>query len=110
MNNHVSDGGFVEYTNSTGSTFTSGTLVQLGSGYCGIATGDITDGATGILRVRGRFTVAKTTGAIAAGEAVKLGTNTVKPAAATAGNTLANGRPTAAAGSAATTITIDLWG
>lgn len=52
----------VLYTNSSGSTIASGSVVDIGNGQFGIANGDIADGKTGTLHIAGEFRVAKTTG------------------------------------------------
>ena len=66
MDNHINDGKTISYT--AGADIASGAVVVTGH-TIGIAAGDIANGATGTLYIRGRFTVPKVNGAVfAAGE------------------------------------------
>lgn len=62
MKNFVQDGSTVTWTNTTGSTVSSGAFVAVGA-LIGVAMGDIANNATGTLAVEGVFSGApKTTG------------------------------------------------
>ena len=75
-----------------------------------IAVDDIANGATGVVVLKGRFTVPKgSTAAIARGAALKLGTAGNTVVAATAGTTVNNflcARPVVASTTAMTTVEI----
>ncbi len=58
MKNYLQEGTRRTYTNSTGSTITSGTPVLVGN-RLGIAVGDILDTETGVLAMVGVFSIAK---------------------------------------------------
>ncbi len=60
MNNAISKGNVIEYTNSTGSKINSGAVVAIGK-FCGVAVTDIANGATGAVAVEGIFKVTKKT-------------------------------------------------
>lgn len=104
----VSDGGRLSYTNSTGSTITSGTCVHFGNGIMGVATSDIANGETGLLEIDDmEIQVSKDTSAITAGGKVYLTTtaNTVS-ISTSSGTQILNFYAAAAAGSAATTVNL----
>ena len=61
---------FLDYTNSTGSTITGGTLVQVGSLH-GVVVADIPASATGVLSLKGIYTLPKLVAA--AGDATTNG-------------------------------------
>ena len=63
MDNFVSDGNTVSYTNGGGSTIPSGTLVKAGH-TLGWAITDIPAGGTGTLRIRGKGTAPKVSAAV----------------------------------------------
>jgi predicted RecA/RadA family phage recombinase len=108
MINQVNDGIALAYTASA--NISAGDLVSLGNGLVGIAVDDIANGATGVVVLRGRFTVPKgSTAAIARGAALKLGTAGNTVVAATAGTTVNNflcARPVVASTTAMTTVEI----
>lgn len=54
------EGNSVDYT--PGADVTAGDVVDLGSGYTGVAANDITSGVKGALQVRGVFRVTKASG------------------------------------------------
>ncbi|HEY1190586.1 MAG TPA: DUF2190 family protein [Gemmata sp.] len=65
MNSFVHKGQRVPYTNATGSTIASGTVVRIvtgTSGIIGIAVADIANGSAGELEVQGVHELDKTTG------------------------------------------------
>lgn len=110
MINQVNDGITLAYTASA--NISGGDLVSLGNGLVGIAVDDIANGATGVVVLKGRFTVPKgSTAAIARGAALKLGTAGNTVVAATAGTTVNNylcARPVVASTTAMTTVEIVL--
>lgn len=68
--NFVQPGEVIDWTNGTGSTKTTGSVVAIGQ-MLGVALGDIANGATGSVAIRGVFNVPKVSGAvIAAGESL----------------------------------------
>ncbi len=110
MINQVNDGITLAYT--AGADIASGELVNLGNGLVGVAVDDIANGATGVVVLKGRFTVPKgSKAAIARGAALKLGTAGNTVVAATAGTTVNNfltARPVVASTTAMTTVEIIL--
>jgi predicted RecA/RadA family phage recombinase len=80
MNTFVAKGNRIPWTNSTGSTVASGTLVSVEtgtSGFAGIAVTDIANGATGEVAVSGEHRVAKAAGAISYGAKVYITSATI---------------------------------
>ncbi|MBY0262557.1 MAG: DUF2190 family protein, partial [Phycisphaerales bacterium] len=59
---HFPESELVDFTNTSGSTITSGTPVLFGGRY-GIAQTDVPNNGTGTLALAGRFEVTKATGA-----------------------------------------------
>ena len=60
MKNTISNGNTIEWTNGTGSTVTSGSVVAIGK-FCGVAVADIKNGETGAVCVEGIFELPKKT-------------------------------------------------
>ena len=58
----IQPGDRLEYTNSSGSTISSGDVVEMGN-ICGVALADITNGSTGAVAIRGVVTLAAETAA-----------------------------------------------
>lgn len=58
---YVQDGDVLDYTNTSGSTITSGTPVVMGN-IIGVALADIANNATGAVAIDGVFTLPKVTG------------------------------------------------
>ena len=110
MINQISDGLTLTFTATK--AITAGELVHLGGGVCGIAVNDVLNGATGVVQLRGIYTVPKVgTTAITRGAVLKLGTATNTVAAASAGTTLGNYlllRPIVASTTAMTTVQVIL--
>lgn len=110
MINQVSTGETLTFV--AAKAITSGELVHLGSGLCGIAVNDVANGATGVVQLKGIYTVPKVgTTAIARGAALKIGTATNTVATASAGTTVNNfllARPVVASTTASTTVQIIL--
>lgn len=68
MNNYVQAGSLIPFT--AGADVTSGQVVRAGN-ILGVATGDVANGASGLLCIEGVFTVPKVSAAvIAAGESL----------------------------------------
>jgi len=63
MKNRVSDGDVIQWTNGTGSTKTSGTVVKVGY-KLGVCIADIANGASGPVALSGVFTGPKVSGAV----------------------------------------------
>lgn len=63
MKNFVNDGDTLRYTNATGSTIVSGTLVKAVN-TLGWAVADIAAGAEGVLRISGKGTAPKVSAAV----------------------------------------------
>lgn len=63
MKNAVAEGNTLTYTNTSGATITSGTLVKAGH-TLGWAITDIPNNSTGTLAIRGRGTAPKVAGAV----------------------------------------------
>lgn len=63
--NFVQPGNVIDYTNGTGSTITSDSVVKVGN-MLGVALVDIANGATGAVSCCGVFTVPKVSGAVIA--------------------------------------------
>jgi predicted RecA/RadA family phage recombinase len=106
------DGKVVNYANSSGSTITSGTVVEFATGRIGVALADIADSATGPIAVEGVWTLAKSGASITFTQgqsAVYLVTGGVTLTTVTTGNTLLNGWPHAASTTAETTVDIRLY-
>lgn len=110
MDNKVNSGSVITYTAS--SAISSGDLVELGNGLVGVAVGDIANGETGSVEIKGRFTVPKNAAvAMAVGKLLKLGTagNTVQLATAgTSAEDLISARVAAASTTAVTTVDVIL--
>jgi predicted RecA/RadA family phage recombinase len=68
--NFIQPGEVIDWTNATGSTKASGSVVAIGN-ILGVTLADIANGATGSVMIRGVFEAPKVTGAvIAAGESL----------------------------------------
>lgn len=68
--NYIQPGTVIDYTNATGSTITSGSVVKINK-ILGVAIADIANGATGPVQIEGVFDCPKLSGAvIAAGESL----------------------------------------
>ena len=107
MNNYLQPGEVVQYT--AGADIASGAVVPLTS-RCGIALGDIANGATGSVALAGVYTVGKTTGQTwSIGQALYYVSGTAKLSTSASGNTPA-GYAFAAAASDATTGELLLGG
>lgn len=63
MENYVDDGTTVNFTNATGSTIPSGTLIKM-SHILGVALVDIAAGATGAVKIKGKVTAPKVSAAV----------------------------------------------
>lgn len=87
MNNAVSKGNVIEYTNGTGSKINAGAVVVIGK-FCGVAVTDIAAGATGAVAVEGVFDIEKKTSSdtMAVGDHISYNSGVVKTG--TAGVTL----------------------
>lgn len=59
MTNKYQDGDKLDYTNSSGSTIAGGALVVISPSLVGVAHDDIPDGETGVLHIKGVFTLTK---------------------------------------------------
>lgn len=57
MKTYYGDGKTFNYTNSSGSTITSGTIVDMGGSFYGVAVTDIEDGKLGALLTCGEFSL-----------------------------------------------------
>lgn len=105
--NYIMSGEVLDYTNSTGAAIASGAVVLMGV-RVGVALVNIADGASGSVRVRGVFTVAKLSTDTPAQGALLYWDATNKRLTTTAsGNTLA-GFAAKAAGSGATTVEVSI--
>ena len=105
--NYLMSGDVLDYTNTTGAALASGAMVLIGT-RVGVALANIANGATGSVRVRGVFTIAKLSTDTPAQGAALYWDNTNKRLTTTAsGNTLA-GYAAKAAGSGATTVEISI--
>jgi predicted RecA/RadA family phage recombinase len=62
MDNYINDGTTMLYTNGGGATIASGTVV-LAKHTLGVALADIAVGETGVLKIKGRVTAPKVSGA-----------------------------------------------
>lgn len=67
MKNFVRRGHVLNYSNTSGDTITSGTLVLVGA-FAGVAVKDIADGTTEELNLTGVFALPKANGAINQGD------------------------------------------
>lgn len=104
-NNYVMSGEVIDYV--AGANIASGAVVLFGA-RIGVAMTAIANGATGPLRVKGIFTVAKLGSDVVAQGAALYWDNTNSRLTTTAsGNTLA-GYAAKAAGSGATTVEINI--
>ena len=83
MENKVSNGSTINYTNS-GSAISSGDVVVMGN-FCGVAVTDIATGATGAVAIEGVYTLTKKTltDTVAIGDMIKDDTGPVVVSAAT---------------------------
>lgn len=107
--NKIQDGKTIEYTNDTGATITSGSVVLINK-RIGVATADIADGAVGILEVEGVFLLPKTSSDTVTQGALLYWDNTNKTLTTTeTDNTLA-GYAFADAGNGTTTVKIKING
>lgn len=108
MDNKVNEGLTLQYTASA--DISAGDLVHVGNGLAGVAVDDITSGDTGVIAIRGRFTVLKSAAtAMAAGKLLKIGTagNTVTLATAgTSAENLISARVVKASTTAETTVDV----
>lgn len=105
--NYVQEGDVLNYTNTSGSTITSGTAILIGT-WLGVALADIANGATGSVAIEGVFTVPKlSTDVVTQGAAVYWDNTNKRLTLTSAGNTLV-GHAFAAAGNGATTVQIKL--
>lgn len=105
--NYLMSGDVLDYTNTTGAALASGAMVPIGT-KVGVALANIANGATGSVRVRGVFTIAKLSTDTPAQGAALYWDNTNKRLTTTAsGNTLA-GYAAKAAGSGATTVEVSI--
>lgn len=108
MNNSVSNGNVIEYTNGTGSKINSGAVVVIGK-FCGVAVADIPNGATGAVSIEGIFDLPKktTTDTMAVGDALSYNSGVVKVAGSTGitiGKDVIVGYAVQASSSASTTV------
>jgi len=106
--NFKAPGNVIQYTNGTGSDIASGEVVEIASGYFGVALTAIANGATGSVAIDGVFNVPKgTAAAVTQGNQPKFSAaKAVVPSTATAGTTMANVRIAEGAAQAATTCDI----
>lgn len=103
MNNQISTGERLQYTNSSGSTITSGSGVLVGI-KLGVAAGDILNTEIGILAMDGVFDLPKlSTDVVAQGVALYWDNTNKRLTVTAAGNTLV-GYAHAAAGNGVTTV------
>lgn len=109
MKNYVQEGEYLEIT--AGATIASGDLVQFGSIH-GVAVTDIANGAQGIIRTEGIFTLPKLTGASAdattAGGPVYFSSGSVSGSDSSGTRKLV-GHAMAVANQAATTVQVRLF-
>lgn len=102
---YVMSGEVIDYV--AGGTITSGQVLVI-SKRIGVATQAIANGATGAVRVKGIFTLAKlSTDVIAAGDLLYWDAGNSRLTSTSAGNTLA-GYATAASGNGVSTVDINL--
>lgn len=107
MNNIVSNGNTIDYTNSTGSKINSGATVVVGK-MCAVAIADIANGETGALLVKGIVDLTKktTTDTMAVGDVIVYNSGIVKAGTAgvTIGKDIIAGYCVEASSSASTTV------
>jgi len=112
VNNKTGTGSIILYTNSTGSTITAGTLVEIAAGYGGIAVSDILNGETGVLDVDSQFSIPLHTSSagISQGAAPMYAAGKIVDSAGTvtAAVTLNNARVAATVVSGASTVSVIL--
>lgn len=102
---YVMSGEVIDYV--AGSNIVSGRVLLIGV-RIGVALTDIANGATGAVRVKGIFTIAKlSTDVMAQGAALYWDNANSRLTTTAGGNTLA-GYATAAAGNGATTVEINI--
>lgn len=105
--NYIFSGDVLDYTNAGGTTIASGAPVLIGE-RLGIALGDIAPSATGSVRMRGVFSVAKlSTDSVAQGDLLYWDAANSHLTKTDTSNTLA-GYAAAAAGAAVTTVDISI--
>lgn len=107
--NYVQEGDVINYTNTSGSTITSGSGVLVGA-WLGVALADIANTQTGSVQIANVFTLPKLgTDTVAQGAALYWDNTNKRLTTTASGNTLA-GRAAAAAGSGVATVQIRLNG
>ena len=105
MKNFVQEGNVIDHVATA--TRASGAVVLMGT-KIGVCVGDIANGATGVVRVEGVFTIAKlSTDVVAQGAALYWDNTNSRLTVTASGNTYA-GYATAAAGNGATTVNIKI--
>lgn len=109
--NKISEGKTIVIT--AGAAYSSGDLIDLGNGLCGIAVDDIENGAEGVVMLEGTYTVPKkdTTDVFAVGSPFKIDTKKADLVAVGSATTTAQlnvicGHAVAASNSAATTVEV----
>lgn len=87
MKNFVRRGHVLNYTNASGATIASGTIVIVGS-LAGVAVADIADEAAGELNLKGVYALPKATGAVTQGAKLYYDSTNKVLTTTASGNTL----------------------